>query len=162
MITYLGSLTIGACLPSTAAVLATAYADLQARVTALASVTFAPIVFTAQLALAESIVASINAMITLGISPPTISAQIAIVTALLAELEAELAIILNLQGLFLQAGVFAYRYSGRADAFGADLTTALSAGFPGGTGADNTNALVLATTTPACWSAMQGVFRTTP
>jgi hypothetical protein len=162
MITYLGSLSIGACMPQVTAGIAAAFADLQARVTALLAFNPAPIDFHAQLAIAVQMQANLSLAISLGLPVPSISAQIAIVASLVAALEAQLAIILNLQNALGAAGVFAYAYQGRADAFGGELAITLATGFPGGLGADNTNALVLATTTPATWTALQLVFKTSP
>ena len=161
-VTYIGSLSVGACMPAVTSALASAYADLQARVTALLAFAPVPIDFTAQLTLCAQMTASISSMIALGIAPPSISAQIAITAALVASLEAQLAVILGLQTALGVAGVFAYAYAGTASGLGAAFTAQLFAGFPGGTGADSTNALLLATTTPACWTAMQAVFKTSP
>lgn len=161
-VTYLGSLTIGAALPGVNAALLTAYADLQARVTALAAFAPAPIEFSAQVTLLGQMTANIQTMIALGISPPSISAQIAIVAALVAALEAQLSVILGYTNALGVAGLFLYAYAGRADQLGPGFSATLAAGFPGGTGADATNALLLATTTPACWAAMQQLFKTTP
>lgn len=148
-------------MPSVTGALASAYADLQARVTALLAFNPAPINFGAQLAIAVQMQESLQLAITLGLPVPSISAQIAIMAALVASLETQLAIILGLQNALTVAGVFAYAYEGRADALGPEFATELSSGFPGGGPADFTNALVLATVTPACWAAMQTVFKTT-
>ncbi len=164
MITYLGSLSIGACIPTSVAVIATAYADLQARVDELLEFqpTITPLSFNLQLDLLAQMTLNIQAMISLGVTLPSVQLQIDACIALVLALEAELAIILNLQLALAQAGVFAYSYVGRTDAFGGELATVLAGGFPGGAGFDHTNALVLATTTPACWASMQLVFKTTP
>ena len=174
-LTYLGSLTLAAALPGAAAGFAAgidgislALPDIQARLDALLAFSPQPISFTANVALAQQIVASLQLVISLGISPPDISAQIAIIASLVASLyatisliNARLSIVIDLSALLDAAGVFAYSYAGAADGLGPALTAELSAGFPGGTGgAQAANAIVLATTTPATWTAMQGVFAT--
>ena len=176
MITYLGSLSIGAAVPGAAALAAAGQAginlalpDIQARLAALVQFTPQPVDFQAQLILAQQIVASIEAAIALGLAPPSIDAQLAIVAALVAELEAaianvhaQLTIIVDIAALLGTAGVHAYAYSGRADDLGGEFAAELVGGFPGGGPTDSTNALLLATTSGATWTAMQGVFKTTP
>jgi len=159
---YLGSLTIGATIPGPVAALSLAVPDLQARLDALAAFAPADVSLSAQLTLATDILANINTSISLGISPPSIAAQISAVAALIAGLEADLLAIVAVTDLFATAGVHAYAYSGRADALGAAFSAELSGGFPGGSGADTTNALLLATTIGATWTAMGGVFKVTP
>lgn len=164
-LTYCGEVTIGAVLPGISTPFALAVGDLQARVdqcvAALAQISVGMPALTAQIALAESIIASLTAAIAVGITPPSVSAQISIMAALIAALEAQLAVMLAVP--FGTAGVHIYAYAGTAGAFGADVTAALAAGFPGGTGAGQAcNALVLATTIGATWTDMQAVFKTTP
>jgi hypothetical protein len=164
-ITYCGEVTIGAALPGIGVPFALAVGDLQARVdacvAALAQISVGMPSLTAQISLAEDIIANLQAAIAVGITPPTVSAQIGIMTALITALEAQLAIMLAVP--FGTAGVHIYAYAGTAGAFGADVTAALAAGFPGGTGAGQAcNALVLATTIGATWVDMQAVFKTTP
>ena len=175
-ITNLGTLSLAVAVPGAAAGVAAGLAglnlalpDIEARLAALAGFTATPGDFAADLAIANSIVASITAGMTAGLSPPSIGAQIAIIAALVATLEAavlavsaELDVVLDLQTLLGTGGVFAYAYAGQADALGAALTTELASGFPGGSGADATNALILATSTSATWEAMSSLFKMTP
>jgi hypothetical protein len=172
----LGSLSIGAAVPGGAAAAVAGAAginlalpDIQARIAALASFAPLPPSLTADLVTANQILASIQAAITIGITPPSLSAQIAIVAGIVADLsaavlsiDAQLSLILGFQSLLATAGVHGYTYAGRADQLGADFTTALASGFPGGAGADATNAILLATTIGATWTAMGGVFKVTP
>jgi hypothetical protein len=163
MLTYVGSLSLSAAVPAVATVFASAIADLEARIAALGAAipTFTPP--TVQLELAKSILAAIEANIALGITPPSLDLQIGLFLAQIAELQAALQIVLDVKALFAAAGVHVYVYSGTAGDFGADLTTELAAGFPGGTGpTQSTNAIVLATTIGATWSAMAQVFQVTP
>lgn len=162
MLTYVGSLSLAAAVPVVATVFAEAIADLEARITALGAAipTFTPP--AVQLELAKSIVAAIEANIALGITPPSIDLQIGLFLAQIAELEASLQIVLDIKNLFAAAGVHVYVYDGDADAFGGELTTELAGGFPGGAPTDHTNAIVLATTSGATWSAMAQVFQVTP
>lgn len=137
--------------------------DAEARLDALLAFSPAPIDFTAQLTLAQSIVTSIQSAIALGLTPPDISAQIAAVSALIATITAQVAtanaqitILVDLQATLTAGGVAAYAYDGAINAFGSQLSTAL-----GGSGA-HCNALVLLTTVPATWTAMGEVLKVTP
>lgn len=168
-LSYLGEFTIGGALPG-AAVAAVAGAaginaalpDILARLTALQAFAPLPVSFTAQLALAQQLVVGIGQSIALGIPEPSILAQIAAVTALVAELiaavasvNAQLSIVTDFQALLLAAGVHAYAYAGDANQLGADLTTALAAGLPGGTGPTQlVHAFVMATSVSATWDAL--------
>jgi hypothetical protein len=156
---YLGGITVGECVPAFGAAIALMLPDLQAKLAALASFSPTPVSFSAQLAVAESVVAGIQASLAVGISPPSIALQIAVVVALIAELEATLGIVAGYTNALGAAGVHLYRYDGAANALGGDFSTALSGGFPGGAPTDFTNALLIATTVPAAWAAIAQLFK---
>lgn len=158
---YGGELSIGGVLPGVSAALSVSLADIQARVDALLAWHPGVIDFGVSLSIAAQMVVDLKAAIALGITPPSIDAQIAIIAALLATLEAQLQILLNIEGLLLTAGVHLYIYDGTAGALGGEVTTALSAGVPGGGGSgEHCNALVLVTTLGVAWTAMGEVFKT--
>ena len=175
-VAYLGSLTLADALPGAAAAGAAGVAgiglalpDLSARLSALASFAPIPSNFAADIALAQSIVVSIEAAITAGISPPSLDAQVAIVAGLVADLEAalssinaQLSLVTDFLAILGTGGIFGYTYAGPANGLGGDFTTELASGFPGGGATDATNAILLATTTPATWTAMSAVFKVTP
>lgn len=175
-LTALGTLTIGGSIPGAAAGIAAGIAginaalpDILARIAALQAFAPAPVSFTAQLSLAQGIVANIQQAITLGLPVPDISAQIALVAALVADIEAvasgvnaNLTLLASLQSLLLGGAIVAYAYDGATSAMGTELATATSAGFGGGTGATHANALILATIDAATWTSMGGVFKLTP
>ena len=145
-------------MPAISGALASAYADLQARVTAMLAFNPAPIDFHAQLQIAVQMQANLQTAIDIGLPAPSIAAQIAIMKALVVALEQQLAIILNIQNALEVEGVFAYAYSGTTGEMGPSLPAA----FPGGSSTEQTWALIFATVTPACWNAMQVAFKTSP
>lgn len=164
-LTYCGEVTIGAALPGIEPPFLLAVGDLQARLDALiaaqAQIAVSMPALAAQIDLARSIIASLQAAIAVGITPPSVSAQVSIMAALLVALEAQVAAMLGVP--FGTAGVHIYVYDGAANAFGGDVTAALSGGFPGGTGgAQHCNAIVLATTIGATWTDMSACFKVTP
>jgi hypothetical protein len=175
-VAYVGSLSIGDAVPGAATVAAAGVAgisaalpDITARLEALAAFAPLPVDFTAQLVLAQQMLASVQLGISLGIPVPSIAAQIAAIVALVAELSAALAainaqleIIVDFQALLGAAGIHAYAYAGDTDQLGPELTAELAAGVPGGAASDPANALVLVTTLSATWTAMGSVFKVTP
>jgi hypothetical protein len=172
---YLGSLTIGGAAPGGLALAAAGQAgiglalpDIQARLTALASFAPTPPSLQGDIALAQSIIASLQAAIAVGVQPPSMDAQVAIVAALVAQLSAsmlainaQLTIIANFASVLSSAGIHAYAFSGQADQLGPELTVELSGGPPGGAPTDATNGLVFVTTLGATWAAMGQFFKTT-
>jgi hypothetical protein len=162
--TYVGELTLEVALPGVVAPLVAAMADAQAKVDAMAAFALQlglpPIPIFAQLTIAEEIVASLTVALQLGIEPPNLSAQLSIALAALAQLEAYLAIFTNLFSLLAVGGIFVYAIDNATNAVGAELTTALAAGFPGHGATDHANVLVLGTVSGASWSAMQVIFKT--
>ena len=161
-LTYIGSQTIGDTLPAVVGVLAYAFADLQARITALADASLSITPPGLELELAASILAAVQANLALGITPPSIDLQISLLLALMAELQIQLGIVLDLQNLFATAGVHVYVYGGQADAMGGEITAELAGGFPSGAPTDFANAIIIATTIPATWIALSQVFKVTP
>lgn len=174
MITYLGELSIGEAVPGAAGACVAGIAginavlpDIAARLAALqAFVPITPISFGVQLSIAQQLVPNIQACIDLGLQTPDIGLLVAALQALIdallstiAGITAKLDIVVDLQGLLAAAGLHAFAYAGTVGAFGGELSGALSP--VGGAGAA-CNALVLATTSPACWSAMGGVFKVSP
>lgn len=180
MITVVGELDLGVAVPGATAgvdggvhAIEVTYPDLEAQVVALQDTLVAlpgmpPISFDAQLALAESIVASIvAAMATPGLPPPpdlaelkvTFGAQIAALTVELGALNANLSILLGLQTALAAEGVRVYAYAGAAQDLGPELWARLVTDYPSNPPA---NAVVLLTTNPATWEAMSVILKVTP
>lgn len=161
-VTYLGSMSVGATVPTVGIVLGDVLPDLQARLTALQN--FTPISGSLgdAVALAAATLSNLQLALSLGISPPNLSTQIAEVAAQIGIIEAQIAVAVGLANNLAAVGVHAYHYSGTVASLGAGFAGELASGFPGGTGADGCNAILLATSFPSVWTAMQAVFRTTP
>ena len=100
---------------------------------------------------------------------PDISAQIAAIAAQIASLlaavvavNAQLTIVTDFQALLEAAGVHVYAFAGQTNQLGPELDTELAGGVPGGSPTDPANAIVLITTVPSTWDAMEEVFQVTP
>jgi hypothetical protein len=137
--------------------------DILARLAALTDFTPTPVDFAAQLVVAQSIVASIQAGITAGLPVPSLSAQIAQIEALIAELtvqvtavNAQLTILTGIAASLSVGGVDAFAFDGARNVFGSELATAL-----GGSTA-HADGVVLVTTSPSAWVAMQAILKVTP
>lgn len=163
-VAFVAEVDIAACIPGAVGALLAAQADLQAKLTAMiafsAQLGLPALSLAAQLNLAAQITASLNAALQIGITPPNISVQLTAALAAVATLTAQLKVYLDLFALLAHAGVFIYTFDGATNTFGAQMTTALAAGFPGHGPTEHANILVLGTVTAATWTAMQAVFKT--
>lgn len=159
-LTYLGSKTVGDCVPAGVTVVADALVELNAKLAATlaaqASLSVTPPTIALNLRLLLDLQAQIAAQIALGIELPTISLQLSVLFDLIAALNLQINFLLALQVAFGTAGIHAYAYDGAASGLGPSLPSS----FPGGTPGDHTNALVLATTVPAAWAALGAVLKT--
>lgn len=178
--TYVGSLSVGASIPS-ATLTATAgagginaafpdvaarLAALQAQVIALAGMPPLPS-FPAMLIKAQALVLSITlAIATPGLPPPpsiataivALAATIADLVAMTAALNVQLSVITAFQSQLAAAGIEVIAHDGDVSTFGAQVQALLSAHIPTG----HINALTLATADGATWAAMSNVFKVTP
>ena len=157
-LTFFGEVTIGACLPIANGMFAAVVAQLQAQlagaVALSAQLKVRPPTLAAQLDVAIALVAALRAGIVLGL--PGIDFQVTACATLIASLEAKIAV---LAGFPLgTAGVFAYAYDGSASSYGPTVGSVVGSGLPGGRADDHINALIFATSIPATWAALGGVF----
>ncbi len=149
----IGDLSIAGFVPFLGTVQGVALTQLNAKlaglVAAQARLTITPPSFSAGLVTAAQI--TVNLGLAIQANLPTVSFQLSLLATLIAALEAQLALI----NLNLSAGVFAYRYDGRADGlyeFGNVI--------PGGVAAAPISALLVGTQNPAAWTTMKAVFAT--
>lgn len=163
-VAYLGSLTLGAAVPSLPLAIGASLPTVQGQIAGLLAAQLqlnaSPPSLAGFIADLNALLANLTNMLALGIPIPTLSVQLAAVAAALVSLQAQASLLLGYQSALGAAGVFAYAYTGQASALGAGFSTELASGFPGGSSADATNALLLATTTPAAWAAIQSIMRT--
>jgi hypothetical protein len=115
----------------------------------------------AALAQAEAEAASLQAKsAALIVRVSALLARITEIGARITAVDAELNVILAASVPLASLGVHAYAFAGPVSDLPDDLQTELAGGVPGGSPVDGANALVLVTTNPATWSAMQLVFET--
>jgi hypothetical protein len=170
---YLGSLTIGGCVPAAATAVAALtvtingvlpefQARLAAAVEAQAKLLVSPPTFGATLAAAGQLVVLLQAQGSLPgveMSLTVVAAVIAALEGLIGSLEAQLAFAAALGLTLGTGGVHAYSYTGRADGLGPALAAVTAGGFPSGGGAAaSTGAIVLAGTVPETRAAMALAF----
>lgn len=174
---YVGALSLGQACPVALAASAQLSASvglvlpgLQAQLTGLlalqASIAVSPPSLATNLSLAQQLVAGLTVAISAGL--PGVDFQALAVAGQLAAIQAQigsLSGVASLGGtiaaLLGAVGVYVYAYSGTADGIGPAMSAATSSGFPGAGGPSQpSNAIVLATVTPATWAAMQTFFKT--
>lgn len=178
--TYVGSLSVGASIPSATLTAAAgagginaAFPDVAARLAALQAQIIAlglmpPLPsFPDMLAKAEALVVSITLAIgTPGLPPPpsiataiaALTATVADLVAMTAALNAQLSVITAFQSQLAAAGIEVIAHDGDVSTFGAQVQPLLTSHIPSG----HINALVLATSNSATWAAMSNVFKVTP
>lgn len=164
---YIGSLTIGGALPGMSALVTAGLGgislvlpELQSRLDSLLSWRPSPITIPAQIQQLQSMIAGLQLQLSLGVAPPSMTMQLAELAKLTAELHASISqltaqqtVLLEAQQLMATAGVHAVAFSGRADRLGLEVGGAIE-GAPGISPADATQAITLATTTPAVFAAL--------
>lgn len=167
MITALGELTVEAAVPllaqfsvGFAGASGFAVPELTAKLTGLnnvlTAITVAPPALGATITAALATVASLQAAIggpTVTLQAATIAAQIALLTTQLNALTAAVSAL-----VIPAATMSVYSFDGLSANIGAELQAIVNATLPGAPG--HTNALILATTNPSAWAAMQLVFDT--
>jgi hypothetical protein len=121
----------------------------------------------AELDAAIQVANRLAARIAAGIAAPSVglraSANVALMaelTAILGGLNAQLAFAAGLGSLALNGGIAGYAYVGTADTMGSGFGAVTGSGIVGGQGTDHVNALLLATSSSATWSAMGTVLKT--
>jgi len=162
-LTYIGEASLLDLMPGFIGPLMAAQADLQSRINALLGFSATVGLDMSQLiTLSAGILDNLQTGLALGLQAPPLTAQINLVVSLTETLRLQLLQIFNLLSL-LAASVHAYAYDGTAGGFGGTVTSAFTAGLPGGLGpTQHINALIFATNIPASWLAIAEVFRTTP
>lgn len=173
--TYLGSVTIGGCMPGAAAVglagaagINATLPDLTAQLAGFLAWHPVAIDLSVQITTLEAMITGIKAQITLGLPAPSLATQIAgleeLITALkgkIVGLEAQLELIADFQTALGAAGVHLVAYEGDLAAFGPEVGARL-ASMPGVGPLDGCNGLALLTTVPATWAALASIFRVAP
>lgn len=157
MLTYLGSLSLGAVIPGLGVALASALPRIQlqldAALAAQAQLTITPPTIAANISAAATLLAGLQAAAALGVQVPSASLQLSILASLIAALNLELGAL----GFDLSApGIHAYAFDGESQALAAELPDS----FPGGAPTTHANALVLVTTVGSTWVAMGAVLKT--
>jgi hypothetical protein len=176
-LTYVGSLSLGQCVPlalaasaqlsaSIGIVLPKLQAELAGLLALQANLTIHPPSIAANIDVVLQLLAGLQTSLTLGL--PGIDFQIAAVLELVAKIQVDLGSLsaslsfgLNLQVILGALAIDLYVYEGAARQLGPALGQQLTNGLPSGTGPNHPcNAIVLATESPVTWGAMSKFFRT--
>lgn len=163
--TYIGEFSLGDSVPGVMPLVAFAQSQLTAQLNATIAMQAnvqLPTNLLQLIELAKQMLANLERMLALGLQPPTINAQLGIIVSTIAAINLQLAPYLAFGATMAVAGVFGYVYDGPTNGAGAELATALAAGFPGHGATDHCNLLVLGCVAGVTWTAMQAIFKTSP
>ncbi len=156
-----GEISLGSGIPMVSGAYATALADIEAKIEAMAS--FRPVVSLPGLDIevcAQTLL-NLKANLALGIVPASITLQVDLALAALAALKAQLKLLLELNDV-LGVSAHLYSYTGPTSDFGTELDAELAAGLPGGAPGDTAQAVVFIATAPAAVAALLALFKTSP
>jgi hypothetical protein len=174
VITYLGSKSVGDCMPlavqaqaSLDAQLASGLPDVEAKLSGLvavsAALTIGPPELSATITAALDNVAQLQASLSVG--GPSVTLQVTAIADMIAEiglevaaLQAKVAASAAIAATFGAGGIHAYLYTGPADQMGSEMQTALAGGIPGGSPGAEATALVFAATSAPAKAAMSTAF----
>lgn len=156
-----GQVSIGQVVPTTAALIADATADIQAKLAGALKLSLAlslsPPSISAQITGALETVVKLEAALSAGITLPGASLSVAANVALLAELSAKLAALLALSVTLGTAGVYVITDEGDAEKFGSDMQKRVSEIAPAG---NKVHAVTFLATDPATYEALGKVLLT--
>ncbi len=160
VVTELGELSVGACVPTTVAAFGAVAADLNSQLAAAGNLKLALNVGPPTLAVATQIGAVATAQAIFSVTGPYFGLAIDANLTAIAAIQAQLAALAGIVAALGELGVFLYAYSGTADSFGTAMQAVVGPGLPGGLPSDHVDALALIAKTPAAWAALQTVFKT--
>jgi hypothetical protein len=156
-LSYVGSLTLGAVVPTYASAIADAYAELSAQLAGLSAVNIALTVGPPSLTAAIEASAKVTAALSAAVDGPTITLQAEAQLGLIAALEAQVAALAELVAAFAAPGVHMWDYGGDVQDFAPALQGDLAARFPP---YSPSAALVLLAQTPEAAAAISTAFGT--
>ncbi len=121
----------------------------------LGAITVAPPDLAGTIAAAQATVSQLQA----AVGGPTVTLEAAAIAVKIGELEALLDTLTAALDLTIPSGsVSLYVFDGASGNVGAELQAAVNGSLPGAPG--HANALIIMTTSPSDWSAVQGIFKT--
>ncbi len=159
----IGQVSVGACVPTTAALVAQVAAELNGKLQGLLSVSAAlsiqPPALSLQVQGAITALAQLEAMVSAGltVSPPGVTLNITAVAGLIAEINASLAALLAITLALGTAGVYVFKQSGDARLYGTEMQAKVSEVAPPGNVVQSVTFLA---TEPAVFAALAKVLLT--
>jgi hypothetical protein len=160
VLTELGEVSVGACVPSALAAFGAVEGDLNGQLAAAGNLKIALDVGLPTVAVAAQIGATATAQAMFSVTSPYFGLAIDANLTAIAAIQAQLAALAGIIAALGTAGVYLYQYSGTADSFGTSLQSVVGSGLPGGHPSDHVDSIVLIASTPAAWAAIQQIFKT--
>lgn len=158
-----GNVSIGQCIPTSAALifeaLAKVEADLSGALALQADISITPPTLAVSLTAALDLVVQLRAQIALGISLglPEITVDLSAMLAVIADLNAQVALLLALSITLGTAGVYVFTHNGAEQTYGAEMQAQISAIAPPG---NNVHSVTFLATDPAVFEALGKVLLT--
>lgn len=159
----IGQVSVGQCVPATAALVAQMTAELNAKIAGIlalqAQVTVTPPTLAASLEAAVALVAALEAQIALSLSLglPEVSVDLTVVASVLAELNASLAALVTLTLAMGTSGVYVITHQGDASTHGPEVQAIVDGIAPAG---NNVYSVTFLCTSPAVFEALSAVLLT--
>lgn len=154
-----GQVSIGQCIPTTAALVASALADINAKLSGAialqAAITITPPTIGASIQAALDLVASLQA--TLALDLPGVNVDLTVMLSVIAELNASIAALLALSVTLGTAGVYVFTHNGDARSYGPEMQAQVSAVAPAG---NVVHSVTFLATDPAIFEALGKVLLT--
>lgn len=155
--------SVGACVPTTAALVAQLTAELSGKlagfVNVSAALTIQPPALAAQVQGALQLVTQLEGMVAAGltVSPPGVTLNVAAIAGLVAELNASLAALAALTLAMGTAGVYVITHNGPSESHGSEVQEIVDDIAPPG---NNVHSVTFLATSPAVFEAMGAVLLT--
>jgi hypothetical protein len=152
----IGAVTVGGLIPGAAIAYGAVEGNLRGQLAAAgslkASLTGGPPTVAAA--------AQIGANVAAAVTSPTFGIALSANLDVIAALEAQLAALAGIFAALGTAGIVLLASETTLNAFGGEVTAAVSGGITGAAPADSVHALTLVATTPAAWAALAQLMRT--
>src|ERR1700734_685460 len=165
-LSYIGSFSLGTLTPISLSVASSLASNLAQQIADLGKLTTGIGAFPPSISGSITTLASLLTELNLAITAsfPSVDFQALAAADAIAPLSAELVSPLAFQTLLQgEAGIFAYAYSGQGNAFGSSVSSALSGGYPDGSGGSaSSNAMIVATTNSGVFTDIETFFGVIP
>jgi hypothetical protein len=152
----IGAFSVGGLMPGALAAYGAVEGNLNGQLAAQGSLKLSLTLGPPSVAAAAQIEANVAASVT----SPTFGIALSANLDAIAAIQAQLAALAGIFAALGTAGIVLLASETTLNAFGGEITAAVSGGIPGAAPGDSVHALTLVATTPAAWAALAQLMRT--